>query len=556
MTKLFLKLQHFLLSQFEKLFSGIEALPTTFPLWIGTFLSIVITRIFIEIWLAKFYVPSAYFLYIEFLHTFLFFLFSFIVFALLFSWYLRKSIRQSANVLLFGFIIIIFPPVLDFIISNGKGFWSFYKIDSLIGLIERYCTFFGDAPHIGITYGVRIEVAIATVFSALYAFVSTRSYMKTAFFAVMVYTTFFFFGTFPSWITILTEGFSKGFLSVTATDVAQQFLTPIRLFFFESKSISSSLGLRISMLLLIITPAIILFASYLKNKPLTTALVKNARFPQLIYHGGLVLFGMGTAVYFAEKVPTISFFEIVATAVAIEAVFFAWLASVVANDLFDKRIDAVSNTDRPLIQNVITNKEYAIIGWVLFIFSLVAMSLVSMKSVLFLAAYQALAWIYNAPPFRFKRFPFVASFIAASASVTVVLAGYFILAELGDMSLFPKRLLILLIVGYTLSLPIKDFKDEEGDRADRIYTLPILLGSYNARIAVGCGMFFSYLLSVWAFNESSLWIWAFLFGGIALWILLTNCKVGTFSVSNRNLLWAEIVCVSFYVAILLWKVVI
>jgi len=545
---------NFFLRQSKKTFSAMEESSITFSLWIGTLFGLVVVRVCLEIWLAKFDVPSAYFLYIEFLHTFLFFIFSFIIFALLFSWYLKKPIRQSASVLVFGFTIILFPPIIDFIISNGQGFWSFYKIDGLIGLVGRYFTFFGDAPHIGITYGVRFEVAIATAFSALYAFVSTRSIRKSLIFTVLVYTAFFLLGTFPSWITIFSEGFSKGFFSVTATDVAQQFLTPLRLFFFESKSIGSSLGLRISMLLVIFIPVIVIIASYQKDRILTLSLIKNARFPQLIYHAGLLLFGMCAAMYFAGKTPEISFFEIIATIVAIESVFFSWFASVISNDLFDKHIDSISNIDRPLIQDMLSDKEYTLLGWTFFISSLVAMSLVSFKSALFLMVYQALAWIYNVPPLRFKRFPVIASFTAALASITIVFSGYLILAELKDIAFFPVRLIILLIVGYTFSLPIKDFKDEDGDRADRVYTLPVLLGSHHARIVIGCGIFFSYLLSVWALNEVALWKWAFLFGAISLWIVLTNCRIGTSSISNRNLLWAEIVCINLYTATILWEI--
>jgi 4-hydroxybenzoate polyprenyltransferase len=96
----------------------------------------------------------------------------------------------------------------------------------------------------------------------------------------------------------------------------------------------------------------------------------------------------------------------------------------------------------------------------------------------------------------------------------------------------------------TLSLPIKDFKDIEGDRKYKIWTVPVLLGKEKGRMAVAVGVFTSFMMSVFMLNELRLFWWAIIFGGISF-LIITNEKI-----NPRNLFWWILSVVAVYGMIL------
>ncbi len=529
---MYMKLLNVLVSKF---IHTLESSPTAFPLWIGTFLTLIFTRLLIESWLGNFSNHSPSFLFAEFTHTFLFFLLSYILFLWLLSAAIKTSLPKITNVLLVGFLIILTPPLIDHVISHGAGFWSFYKFDGLHGLWTRFITFFGDAPNIGITYGVRVEVALSLIFFFSYILVKTKKLFRSLLWTLLAYIFFFILGTFPSWVTLIVRGFSEGFLSISATNVAQLFLTPEKILSQTPGDLVSILNVKMSLIYaLVISVGVPVLSIYLYPKK-AFALIKNMRLPQSIYHGGLILVGAGLSILFAEKPINFSFFDIIAFFLLIIAVQYAWFASVIINDLFDRKIDAITNTERPLIRNIFSEYEYKILGWIFFFASLLLSGVALLIAPVFLLCYQALAWIYSAWPLRLKRVPIIATFISAVASILLFFLGYITLSPTGTLAHLPGNIITLLLVSYTLSLPIKDFKDIAGDKKDGIYTLPVLFGETKGRLIVASGIFFSFILSIWALNDASLTFWAILFGGLSFWTVATSHQWKRFKLSPRHL---------------------
>jgi 4-hydroxybenzoate polyprenyltransferase len=430
----------------------------------------------------------------------------------------RSSLKASANILLFGFLIILTPPILDWYISGGTGYWSFYEFDGIRGLVARFFTFFGDTPEIGVTYGVRIEVALSVILFAACIFQKTRDWFRSFLGGIASYGIFFILGTFPSYITITLLGFSKGFLAVTAADVAGLFLSPNNIFFRTLIDPVSALNFKMSLvygLLLILTIGLFLFFS---RRKMFLALFHNVRFPQVFYHGGLALLGVASASSLVHLPFHPSFFEILALLSLIASVISAWIASCIVNDLNDQNIDTLTNPHRPLPTNTIDPKNYTAIGISFFIASLILAGIISFKILLIILCYQAIAWVYSVPPFRLKRFPLIASFSAACASLLILLSGFFLVAP-DQLKALPKPLLFFLLIAYTLALPIKDFKDTLGDRRDGVFTLPILLGEARAKLFLGGVLFLLFIGSVFVLHSASLIIPAFFFGSVLFWIL-------------------------------------
>ena len=182
----------------------------------------------------------------------------------------------------------------------------------------------------------------------------------------------------------------------------------------------------------------------------------------------------------------------------------------------------MTNAKRPLATGEVSGEDYRQLFWLCFIFSLILAITVGVKFFLVILAYQAIGWIYSAWPLRLKRFPIVASFFSALALALLFLSGFMLLADGQNITRFPHQVFWLLIIAFTISLPIKDLKDIEGDRAEEIWTIPVLLGETWARFAIGLGIFISYALSVIWLNAKILFFPAMTLGALSFWILQTK----------------------------------
>ncbi|NCU41734.1 MAG: hypothetical protein EOM19_03345 [Candidatus Moranbacteria bacterium] len=505
---------------FEKIITFLENTPITFSLWLGTFTAIIVIRIFIENWLNSFSHRDLQFLFNEFTHTFLFFLFSYILFLILLHFFAKTSLRVTSNILLWGFLIILTPPLFDNIISGGTGFWSFYIFDSLSGLFLRFFTFFGDNPTIGITYGVRIEVALSLFLFFSYILFKTRNFIRALTGTFIGYVAFFILGTFPSWIAFFILGWTKGFFEIHATDIASIFLSPETILSSPTGSLLNILNIKMGIIYAFILSALLPILSLIFFRKISLSLFANVRLPQLLYHGNLIWLGGGLAFIFSPQTLThLTFFNILSFLLLVIASSYAWLATIIPNDIFDFHIDAISNSKRPLIKKTISPQSYKALGWTLFGSSLLLVTL-SYPYLLFLfIIYHSLAWIYNSPPFRIKRFPFVATFVSALASLLMLFSGYIAIDKSQTLEHLPLEIIFFLLFAYTISLPIKDFKDRISDKKVHIWTIPVLLGEKKSRFFIGTGIFLSFIFSVIVFNMYSLTPWALLFGTLSFWII-------------------------------------
>jgi 4-hydroxybenzoate polyprenyltransferase len=273
-------------------------------------------------------------------------------------------------------------------------------------------------------------------------------------------------------------------------------------------------------ILLIITIGTFLLMT---QRKLFFALLWNVRFPQVIYHGGLALLGVISAFFFAHLPFRPSFFDILAIITLIAAIVSAWIASVIINDSNDQNIDTLTNPDRPLPRNEIDAKLYQTIGISFFLASILLAGIISFQILLLLICYQMIAWVYSVPPFRLKRFPPIASFSAACASILILLSGFLLIAP-DQLGAFPKPIIFFLLIAYTIALPIKDFKDTLGDRRDGVMTIPVLIGEAKAKLFLGGALFLLFIGSVFVLHAPKLTFAAFFFGTIAFWLVQKSSR--------------------------------
>ena len=211
---------------FLRVTQSLENAPLTLATFVASFFALIFTRLLVENSLGLFGNHTFFYFFFEFTHTFLFFLCAFFLLVFLVRWAGNVNLAQASNVLLFGFLVILTPPIIDTLIFHGSGFWSFYEFDGFLGLLKRFVTLFGDTPSIGITYGVRVEVVIVTIALGLYTFIKSQRIKKALIVSFLAYAILFILGTFPSWLTLFLLVFQKSFLAINQNDVAALFRTP------------------------------------------------------------------------------------------------------------------------------------------------------------------------------------------------------------------------------------------------------------------------------------------------------------------------------------------
>lgn len=533
----------------NNLIKKIENGSLSFYSWGLAFLSIIVSRVLMENWLGGMVNKTGDYFFHHIAYTFVFFLLSYLIFLIILIKNLKIEIKQAANIMLWGYLIIIIPPLIDFILLKDKLYLSFYGIYGLAEMPKRFFTFFGDSPDFGITYGVRFEIAFTAIALIIYGYLKTKNKIKALFLGLQAYFILFILGTFPSWVTIIKEGFLKGFLKINETDIVQMFFTSAKFFSRDTGTYLNALSIKLTLIYAILLAGIILVGLFFYFKKELISFLKNCRPVQMIYHQGLLFVGIGLGIIFTEIDWDFNFFNLLSFLNISIAIILAWLASVVFNDVYDRKIDSISNNKRPLIKEDFSQNNYLNIGGVLFMGSVFYAAIINPKVAFLVIAYQALAWIYSAWPFRLKRFPLMATLVSALASMAVVFSGFILVSPAEDILEFPKRIFWLILIALIFALPIKDLKDIDGDRADGVYTIPVIFGEYWGKIIVSSGIFIAYFLSVIFLNEYRLMLWAIILGGASFWIVIASKKEGRLN-NNYNVIWWILGLLAIYLMIL------
>jgi 4-hydroxybenzoate polyprenyltransferase len=506
----------------QRIFASLESTPFSLRLFFTSFLALIILRVTLDLGVTGFQPLSTFQLFIQFVHTFSFFLFSFLLLLFLLLWGTKEPLEKVSRVLLFGFLVILLPPVIDAIVFRGELSWSFYLFASLAEMPHRFFTFFGENPHIGITTGVRVEVALVLLAIFWYTNAKTKLLSRALLVTFLAYVLLFFLGTLPSWLAFI---FSPApLLAVDHLKIAELFLSPEDVFGRSVTDLRSALGYKVSLFLVPSLPLLgggLLFATHKKQ---FFSLLRNLRLPQIFYHNGLLSLGLLLAVVYTDGHFPFSLFSILALIVLFSVITSAWLISVIQNDIIDTPIDTLTNTHRPLITQVIEKETYVLYGWLLFGYMLFAGYLVSSTVPVFLLAYLGLATLYSLPPLRLKRFVGIATFVAALAGFIILSLGYILLSPTHTLHGLPFSLMTFLILAYTFLLPLKDLKDTEGDRKDHVYTLPVLLGERRTTLFLAGSALLFFLGSIFVMHTPQLFLVALFFGSLAFWAIESSEK--------------------------------
>lgn len=485
MIEFYQRIEKFVLRIIEKL----ENKKISISGWLFSFLAIVFLRTFLEALstgLDYFQFKSDFsFISFIFFHLPAFYLFGTLVFILLLHFLTKERIEKISRVALFVFPIILLPPIIDLIVTGGQGgistqYVPLLELPSNISVFPKLVLkvllygsqgilFFGKLPsYLGagffaMNYGIRIQLGFIFLGFIWYVFLKTKNIFKVFLGLIILYFGEAVFFYFP----ITLYSFSAS-------------LNPL----FGHQSIIFSLYFFAVCIL-----ALLWFYAYNKEKFLS--LLRNLRLSRVALSITLLALGL----YLGEILNfDLNFGDKVLIFLAIISLFLLLLGETIYDDLSDEKADRVSNPFRPLPANKFTREEFRTLGAIFFTASYLTALAVGYAFFVFLSLRGLIGYLYAFPPFRLKRFPFLATFSRALAFLFTVYAG-FLLISVNTVFAFPGKLALFILVTFALGTAVKDIRDCEGDKAAGIYTIPAIFGIEKGKKIIGFLTFFAFLLA-------------------------------------------------------------
>jgi len=448
--------------------------------FILTFIFITSLRNFIELFSDT---DTSQISFAEFFHYDISYIALAMIIIILLYFFIKKDILKITKVVLTSFLILLIVPIIDLIWSFGKGLNMAYMLPgSHSNLMQRFFTFFGDFSGLGITPGIRIEIIIVLLGVFFYIYINSSRIIKSLLGVLFAYSIYFFYLAAPFLV--------KGLLEI----------------FGLTYKYSDSLMTNFFLLVILFAG---IFIAYISNKEYFRLIIKDIRPFRLLHFELMFLIGFiigfnkfGTFVFDSTNI--FSFIFIPA------GIIFAWIYSVITNNIVDYNIDKVSNNNRPLIESKINKTAYYKLSWIILFFALFYPLMVSFKAFFMILLFTGNYFLYSMPPLRLKRIPLFSKMIIAFNSLILVMLGFII--STGKLEGFSVILIAFFLIGFALAINFIDIKDYEGDKEAGIKTLPVILGLKKSKFIIGLFFLLAYLAAYFLINNLYLIPVLFIFG--------------------------------------------
>ncbi len=375
---------------------------------------------------------------------------------------LNISLKVIIKSVTAGFSIILIGPITDYIMNVGSIPYLYVKdpayiVPIAINIINPSVSLLS----IGVTPGPRLEIFIATIFSAVFVYLQEPVINK----------------------------FEKVFLSVVSAIFIYLWIVflcmwPAVIYSFHSLSEGFVLNnivyskIYLSFLLIFCS---ILIAKY--NKPFFVNIVRFIR-PKRYFHylfiivaGVLISIKVSGSDYLTSMDPINFFLNIFFPFIAFTSIF---ISTTIINDLTDYAEDSINN--RNLINSPDMRNEAIVILIITFIIAMLTSYLCSTRAMSIILGLSALNIIYSVPPIRLKvHFPF-AYILLALGSVLMYIFGAILFNPINIFSVIKIDYVILIFVVTLFGAFIKDLPDYKGDKNANIKTLPVLLSPASNKL--------------------------------------------------------------------------
>lgn len=205
-----------MLAAVERILDAVERRNVSFLLWLGSFVSVVVVRTYLEALLGKTHsLPNATSM---FLHFQLWNLNVLLGFTLVLAVLSKERIERVAKVTIFFFPLIILVPVLDSLITLGHGTTIRY-ISSTAELLSVAGSLFGLLYPTFLTPGQVVVVWVVLTLAACYVYVKRKSYLWAMATLGILYMLGLFYGSMPVLTSFIATGtdYPLAYVPVTYT---------------------------------------------------------------------------------------------------------------------------------------------------------------------------------------------------------------------------------------------------------------------------------------------------------------------------------------------------
>jgi len=411
------------------------------------------------------------------------------------SW--RKAVPQFIAL---ASPILFLPPIVDWIISGGKGIKMTYLFNTPKEMIYSFLSIFSHKVGVA-TVGIKIEIILALLLFGVLVYFIQRSWKRAVISPLILYIIIFLFASLPGLVSIIGQ-------------VGRLFPTSPLLFFQNSIAGSStidnnlhgslqygsvvrlieiSFNFMMGKILFLISSVLASLWFYLNFKEKLKAVFHNFRIERVAHYIFTMFVGIFAA-YIIFGPVKFNWNDWLSLIILCLSFCFSGIFAICLNDMADEDIDKVSNPGRPLITGSLSREDMKQTAFVSLVATLISGFLAGYTAFFFILAFNALYYIYSVPPTRFKLIPFFSSFIISLCYLTAMFAGFFLVSPVKYVSAFPPKFAVAVIVIIVLLSHARDMKDIEGDRAAGVKTVPVIFGDIWGPRVVGFLSSLSYVL--------------------------------------------------------------
>ncbi len=380
----------------------------------------------------------------------------------------KEKIEKITKAVFVSFFVILFVPVIDFVLTRGKGFLLKFILGDINHLIENFLLFgkFWSETNASPGQFVAVLFGMLTVF--LYIKIKTNNKFKAIISAFLFYLIVYFYSALPSILNLFLKVDVDWNNGNTLINLLQN-----------------------TFYLTIIVSVIQLFNFYYFFEKKKLKQIVCELFPtRSLHYVGMLVFGFVIA--FSVKQTN---FNILNLGMGILSVFLAFQSSLKINNFFDLNLE---------------KKEKQTGYFLIIISSFIALKINFEFFILILIA-NLFGVIYSKPPIRIKKIGFLNNLWIAIISLIVVIAGFLINQPI---IFFPLNKAVLIFIIFSLASNIKDLKDIEQDKKNSIKTIPVIFKFETAKKIIGTLVGVSFIITPFVVSNTpiELLFLGFLFG--------------------------------------------
>lgn len=501
---------------FRGLFEKIESTKISFPIFIGSFFSLVIIRTMIDgFGTTIFDLPN----YTGLLLVMpLFYLNVLLAFLIIFSVFVRRPLRKLAPVALYGLLLIFVPPILDLFLPKKPS--PPFLLLGTDNFFQKFATFLFDPSALSLTWGSKVQLILFVVFIIVYIAIQTRNFWRTIWGGIVTYVTIFFLAALIPLASILILSLQKGVLSASTIEVLNFVVNSQNslLVSYEDPVVYS--GVFISLVSIPLLAFLLFIFCRLTMPKKLSALYTAIRPTRLFAQFALLGIGCFFALAQSHRLDIFTPQLILSSVVAGLAIFFSWIFSVFLNDIADIDIDRVTNPLRPLPQRIIQPGELKYFAIAAAIVTLLCALALGYKIFFLFSVTLAIGYLYSTPPFRLKKWLFVSNIAMGTTGTILFAAGFLLFNPNNTLVNLPPAITILVFVVMTLLASVKDLKDYAGDLAGGAHTVLTVWGLKKGKLIIALMAFVAIMLFPILLRQADLlWI-SLAFGTAQIFVIL------------------------------------